>query len=1508
MLPNVEARTVNGEEPQADQGKQPVEEIPAAPVNAGEFAQKLSWLPKIRSSHVLADRWLAAADRLKPVLRRLQASSRRGASCSTEAAWLHDNVNFLSMELQGTCEGLRPLRKLPHVQTPSGEVVPRILALAEEVLQVHGYRFSEPELTAYLKSFQEWTVLDMAELWGLVAAMKLVLLEQIAEYASLRMQDAQAASDGEVCVRSLREIAQAPWQDVIEPLILFDRILRDDPSGAYSRMEFESRDVYRKEVARIARHSDLSEQEVALAALALARQGSQRAYADPRQNMRRSHIGFYLVGEGAVELHREAGYRPSFGCRVQAILRKHPDEFYLLAIEVLTAVLVSGIVMILTAPYSSLALIPVIMLVLLLPCSQSAVQVVNYLMTALLKPQILPKLDLMQGIPEDCAALVAVPALLLNENQVRRLVDDLEVRFLGNRDRNLHFALLTDMPDSPAPPREENPLVVLCSGLIRGLNEKYADEASSSFFLLHRHRIYNPREHAWMGWERKRGKLLDLNHLLRGKYDSFPVKIGDLSILPKIRFVITLDADTELPRGSAHRMIGTLAHPLNQAILDRENNIVVAGYGILQPRVGVSVQSAARSRLAKFYSGQTGFDIYTRTVSDVYQDLYGEGSFAGKGIYEVDIVQAVLDGRFPRNALLSHDLIEGAYARAGLVSDIEIIEDYPSHYSAYNRRKHRWLRGDWQVAEWLGPTVTGESGRRERNPISLISQWKILDNLRRALVEPATFLLLVLGWLCLPGSPRAWTLATIAILFVPAWCRFLFELIHALNTRQKLAKARAALSGLLTAHLNILLMLTFLAHQMLISIDAMVRALVRRLVTRRNLLEWVTAAEAELDADHENRTPTDTYLDWTPVVAFGVGLLIFFVRRNALLAALPFLILWASSKLVSVWLNRPPSDPRNQPTREDRAFLRGIALRTWRYFAEFSNEEHNWLIPDNVQQDDVQQDNIRQQEATLRIAARVSPTNLGFLLNARQVACRFGYLTVPELAQQTQRTLATMRDLRHYRGHLLNWYDTRTLEPLNPAFVSSVDSGNLVASLWSLEQGCREQLRLPLLRPALRDGLLDHVRLLAEQRTCPRSFLTTLKRGLSAPNWLAFVLELPDTTWSTDPSRRKFKSQRGLDWMLSQTQVRFQRIAEIVQLYAPWLLPEFRPLQDLTAHTEWKWDRVPLQRIPEFIDDLTTRLQSRFGQENPPSASARLLPLLSAARSRATQLIQELQSIARDAAKMADAMDFRFLFNQHRKLLSIGFEVEKQELRPECYDLLASEARTATFIAIAKDHIPQESWFRLGRAHTLDRGRPVLLSWTGTMFEYLMPSIWMGTYPDTLLGRSQSAAVRAQQAYALARRIPWGISESAYSKKDDAGNYQYFAFGLPRLAVHEGEMSPLVISPYSTFLALHVDARQALSNLRHMNRLGWLRDFGFYEAADFTALKRRLFGRRYELVRCWMAHHQGMSLLSMANLLHGNILQHWFHRNLRVQATELLLQEKPVAHLRPALEKYGTAA
>ena len=1457
---------------------------------AAELAASLSWLPGAPSSDAFLIRCQTLAATFKSVFENVDAAFAK-APKSEDLLWLRDCAQELSAATRMVTAELAPLTKLPLVARTNvygrNAILPRVLAIAEAFLNQADEATGKSKFTAFCAAFEESTPLEFHEIGALVPALRLVLLEEIATLGLHLIQDPARQSSKPVtaCIRTLRHVTQSSWKNELETLIAFDGILRQDPAGAYAAMDIESRNVYRERVAGIAQRSERTELEVAEQALALARQAHEKQFADARRRLRESHIGYYLVGEGMALLYERAGFHPTFGERMRTLLRTHPDDFLLSGIAVLTIAIMTGTVWLLTPATTSPLLILFSLLILLLPVSQATVQLMNYLITNLLPAEPLAKLDFSEGVPDDCLTLVAIPTLLLSEKQVHGLVENLEVRFLGNHDHNIHFAIVSDLPDSQHPAPEENSLVTLCAQLIRELNERYSGRKMGSFFLLHRHRIYNPRERGWMGWERKRGKLLDLNQLLRGQYDSFPVKVGDLAILPKIRFVITLDSDTELPRGSAHRMVGALAHPLNQAIVDPDSNVVVAGYGILQPRVGVSIQCTARSRLAAIFAGETGLDPYTRAISDVYQDLYGEGTFTGKGIYEVDAMVRVLSRRFPRNYVLSHDLIEGAYARAGLATDIVVIEDYPSQYSAYNRRKHRWLRGDWQIMEWMTKRVPDESGRQVSNPISLVSRWKILDNLRRSLVEPATFALLLFGWFVM-DDPVLWTLATISILFVPACFEFAFGLTRAVAARQTQI-ARDALSNLLATSLTVLLALALLAHQTLLSLDAVVRVLVRRLVTRERLLEWETAAEAELG---QRRTPIDRYLDWMPILAFALGLMLWFAHPKSLLAATPVLALWACSKKFALWLNACPIESAPEIMREESWLLRKSALYIWRYFAEFSSAEQNWLVPDNVQ------------DQPRKVAPSVSPTNVGLLLNARQAANEFGYLTAPELVDLTRKTLSTMARLRKYRGHLLNWYDTCTLEAKPPFVVSSVDSGNLVASLWTLEQGCMDLLHRPLISRALAEGLLDHLRVLVKLGALPKRVLSGYETKLRGEKWLSAVLSFPEEVLIPQNYRAEDDPSPEVAWFREQAHKRVLKIRDLVRIFMPWRLADFSALHIERAGDDTLNDDVPLQQLPDFIATLEERFDDSLqsGRNANRADADRLMPMLAEARRSALRLIDELRQTAEQALGMADAMDFSFLLDNQRLLLSVGFDAQSEELQPYCYNLLATEPRTAVFIAIAKEDIPQDCWFRLDRPFRSDGGHAVLLSWTGTMFEYLMPSIWMHSYPNTLLDRAIVAAVRAQQSYANSKGVPWGISESACSKRNEAGDYHYEAFGVPSLALKKNGTEPLVISPYSTFLALHVDRKGALENLRRMDALGWFGPYGFYESADYYDSRSRFWGARCEVVRSWMVHHQGMSLLCLANFLCDDVVQRWFHSDRRVQATQLLLQEKPVGHLRAA--------
>jgi cyclic beta-1,2-glucan synthetase len=1183
------------------------------------------------------------------------------------------------------------------------EPISRVVAIAGAYLDCVRQHFDERSCAAFIEGFQEVAALEMGEIWGLKPALQSEILR--------RFENAE--SGWPELVTSLRQIGETAWKDLFESVSLVDRALAEDPADAYTRMDFESRDRYRNAIASLAKFSARTELEIAEAAVALA----QRTPAgDGRARMRRRHVGFYLVDSGIAVLKNRIGYRTPLRGRMAELALRYPAAFYLGGIEMLTFLTV---VLLLTGAGPFTPTFAALLLVML-PATQTAVEFMNHLVTYLVPPRPLAKLDFSEGVPDDCTTLVAVPTLLLNEAQVRDLVLELEIRFLANRDPNIYFALVTDSPDSDKPSDERDAMVDVCRELIEGLNRRYA---GAPFFLFHRHRVYNDSEGRYMGWERKRGKLLDLNKLMRGGFDAFPVKVGDLDVLPRVRYVITLDSDTQLPRDSAAKLIGAIAHPLNAAVVDPQTRVVVEGYGILQPRIGISICSAARSRLAALYSGETGFDIYTRAVSDVYQDLFGEGIFTGKGIYEVDVMREVLERRFPQNALLSHDLIEGAYARAALVSDIELIDDYPSHFSAYNRRKHRWVRGDWQIMRWIFSRVPDYFGQLVANPISLISQWKVMDNLRRSLFDPALLVFLLGAWLALPGAPGFWTALGVSLLFLPVYCDLFFALLRMPRNRRGFpAWLGDTARSFTTGHAISMFGLIFLLHQALLSMDAITRSVMRVFITKRRLLEWETAAEAE--AQSRSKATVDVYLEWTPLIALLIGAAVWLVRPGALPAAAPVLALWVASRAFSPWLNRAPRTMNRALEHTDKEWLRSQGEMICRYFQDWSSPGTNWLIPDHVREDG---------EAALRL----SPTNLGMLLNARIAALHFGVITLGEFIQQTRHTLDSVAALPKHRGHLLNWYDIRSMQPLEPLFVSTVDSGNLAAALWTVKQAA-----------------------------------------------LSFAAE------------------------------------------------------------------------PRARHGLTAELAA------------------------------ELDEIASISDTLVRQMDFRFLYNRRKKVLSVGYNVSAGRLEPSYYDLLASEARIAAFVAIAKGDIPQEAWFHLGRAHTLANGQRILLSWTGTMFEYLMPGLWMRHYAGTIIEQSNRAAVRVQREYCSRKGIPWGISESACAPREGEGEAGYAPFGVPGLALKRQDPDALVIAPYASFLAAMVDPAAALKNLRQMEEYGWTGRYGFHEAVDYSD------GGGARVVRSWMVHHQGMALLALCNLLFNYPIQRYFHAEPQVLATELLLHER----------------
>lgn len=1479
-----------GLQPQLDREQDKILAAARAEASSWKVIEAGQALPLLETKWKVADQAIRAASaRLRDL--RLNTMDLRLFS---------ENVTLFQTALNETQDAIVSARKLPQVQMKDLERVPRVFAVGESFLRILNYGVSKDALVAFLQGAQEKLPFQMAELWDLKPLMELALLEEIGNTADACVPMQPAAVDeslapgappklvetaiGEL-TSCLKRILELDWEELFEEVSATEQILRRDPVQAYERMDSDSRGTYRVAVVDLAAHSPFSEQEIAQKAVQLA--AARHAESSARARERRSHIGYYLLGEGKSQLKEAIDYRGPLSERAREFVLRHPTSFYYTGIALLTLA-----VMALFAAIPGIrALRGYEVALFFLPALECGVATMNLLTTMLVPPRTLPRLDCSDGIPADCTTLVVIPMLLTSEKQAREAARELEIRYLGNRHANLHFGLLTDPPDSMQQFDEKDELVKYAAGLINELNQKYAADGQGTFYLFHRDRTYNPSEQTWMGWERKRGKLLNLNNLLLGNSVDFSTVHGDVSILPKIRYVITLDADTQLPRDSAHKMIGAMAHPLSRAVVDPARNTVVEGYGVLQPRVGISVKSKNKSRLAGIFSGDAGLDPYTMASSDVYQDLFGEGIFTGKGIYEVETFQEVLDLRFPCNAVLSHDLLEGSYTRAGLLSDVEVIDDYPSHVSAYSRRKHRWVRGDWQIIRWLLPQVPDRSGNMVHNPLNSISRWKIVDNIRRSLTEFGFVVLLLCGWMVLPGKASYWTLATVVAISLPVYISFVVSVIKAMRLPGFAVRWNNIFSDFANSQLTLLFRVALLLHQSLVTLDAIVRTVIRMTVTRKRLLQWETAAEAESSAN--KKTPVEICLNWTPWICFALDLLIIVVRPSSILIALPFLALWGCSKTVCDWLNMPYWTNANKINDKDRVMLRSIALRTWRFYRELSNEQENWLVPDIIH------------PGNTMAAHQISPTNLGFLLNSRLAALDLGWCTINEFAADVQKTFATIDRMPKQDGNFYNWYNTLTLEPLKPRFISTVDNGNLVCCLWTLKQGCLETMREPLFRRVLLQGLSDHLEtandLLPQSGTSGGVLLIErlkqkIKTVSSADNWPDALPSIAAEASALEQELSGAGLPEEAVWWTHELSLRIAALQQMVYDFAPWLLPTFAQFRHHFADLlKMKIGQVKLADLEYLQQSIASRAQEVYDHEDTGRRTRLAMESLLGALTRAceitTGISAGLHRIAAASERVANGMDFAFLYNPEQRQISIGFDVEKQIRHVSHYDLLSSEARSGVFVAIAKGAVPQNSWFNLGRPRKTYKKAGVLLSWTGTMFEYLLPSLWMKSYPNTLLEESSRTAVRLQQEYATGRSVPWGISESSCSERNPDNHYRYHAFGLPRLAISQSDRDELVISPYSSFLALLVDAQSAAENIREMKSRGWVGTYGFYDAADFTA-SRLPAGKPCEEVTCWMAHHQGMILVAAATFLGDMSMQRRFHAEPMVAATERLLQEK----------------
>ena len=1299
--------------------------------------------------------------------------------------------------------------------------------------------------------------------------------QTIEQLVQLEVQG-QAAAQVSVsnAIASLRLLSAMDWREFVETLSTIDQTLRRDPADIYSRMDFATRDGYRHAVERIARHSDADEPEVARAALRLAGEATTRTHFEPH----RTHVGYYLNDAGQDELERAVAMRAPLAHRLLRTIARRPLAWFggailcgmLVLAMVPLAIASHGFSAPLTAWPLGAWLSALAVLTLLAPASQLAVAIVNWLVPMLLPPRALPRMDYSFGIPSASRTLVVVPTMLSNAGAIDELAETLEVRFLANRDTHLHFALLTDFPDAAEQtlPGDEA-LVAQARERIESLNRRYAEPGRNAhdgdrFFLFHRPRRWNAAEHVWMGHERKRGKLGDLNALLRGGgHDRFSLIVGNTAALPGVRYVITLDTDTQLPRDAARKFVATMAHPLNRPRIGGRPDAprVVGGYGILQPRVGVSLPAASRTRYGRCFGGDAGIDPYTRANSDVYQDLFGEGSFIGKGIYDVDAFEQVLGGRLPENRVLSHDLLEGAYARSGLISDVELIEDSPSRYDADVKRRHRWIRGDWQIAARLLPRVpiagSSEPGSaRPRlvhiaNPLSSLSRLKILDNLRRSLVPASLSILLLLGWSVL-ARPGLWTLAALAVLLVPVLLSLVGDLLRKPDTLGWRAHLSAAGSATQRQFTGAVVSLATLPYEALFSADAVVRTLWRLQVSRRGLLEWQPSACGAPRRPTAARDFADTVrrMAIAPALALASVALLAYWRPEALPVALPLLLLWTASPVIVWWLDQPLGRRQSTIDEAQALYLRLLTRRTWLFFERFVGPQDNHLPPDNVQEQPVE-----------RIAHRTSPTNIGLSLLATLTARDFGYVTTGELIERTTATLDTMARMERYRGHWFNWYDTQSLQPLRPAYVSSVDSGNLAGHLLTLRAALLLMADEPPRFQALLRGMEDTLRLLRQ----------ALGGGDAATPLARFARRLAEALAKPPQTPDDLRAAaRALALCADDV---------LGALPQPALAADVRLPADPRAAEAQRWALA----LKSQCDAALYEVQALTGESAASSASEWDEAALAARRDRLLRLAERI-------GVMAD-MDFGFLYDPGRDLLCIGYNVDDRRRDAGHYDLLASEVRLASFVAIASGQIPQSSWFALGRQLATLEGKTVLLSWSGSMFEYLMPMLVMPSYENTLLDETMRGAVERQVRYGRQRGVPWGISESGYHTTDAHLNYQYRAFGVPGLGLKRGLAADLVVAPYAAIMALMVDPKAAVTNMERLAAEGLASAYGFYEAIDYTP-SRLPRGEKSAIVRSHMAHHQGMALLALAYLLLDRPMQRRFESDPALQSTLLLLQER----------------
>jgi cyclic beta-1,2-glucan synthetase len=1500
--------------------------------------------PKAAKGHPLAGRLVDNEAVLLHAYRTIAKAISEERAITPAAEWLIDNYHVVERQIRDIRSDLPPgyYRQLPKLAEGPFAGYPRVLGVAWAFVAHTDSRFDPEILARYVRAYQEVQPLTIGELWAVSITLRIVLVENLrrlaervvhsrtsreeadnladrllgagghaaepvpvvlAGYERARLPDAFAvqlvhrlrdqdpritpaltwldqrlAAQGTTAdavvrdehqrqgaatvtvrniITSMRMISDVDWTELFERISFVDDVLA--AAGAFPEMDFPTRNLYRSAIEELARGSDHTEIEIACGAV-LATEQARYAGAEDRQR----DPGYHLLGGGRAAFEAGIGFRPPPHTWLGRSSRAIGIGGYVSAVAVAAAA-------ILASPLFALAAVGLhgVWLSLLaglgaIPAIDAAIALVNRGVIRSFGATLLPALALRDGVPSHLRTLVAVPTLLTTRDAIDQQIERLEIHHLASPEGDLHFALLSDWVDAVTEHLESDAaLLAAAAEGIAQLNQRHgAAPGGPRFLLLHRRRVWNEGEGRWIGWERKRGKLHELNELLRGATDTTFVLTNQQpgAVPAEVRYVITLDADTRLPRDTVRRLIGKMAHPLNRPRFDADAGRVVEGYALLQPRVTPSLPIGREGSLfQRVFSSMSGIDPYASAVSDVYQDLFGEGSYVGKGIYEVDAFQAALAGRVPDSTLLSHDLFEGVFARAGLASDVEVVEEFPARYDVAALRHHRWARGDWQLLPWIlcrGPVASKD---RKRGAMPAIGRWKMLDNLRRTLSPPAAVLALLAGWTLPFEAAAIWTFFVLATIVLPT----LIPVVAAVVPGRTGITVRSYL-GALGADLRLALsqsalMISFLAHQAWLMADAIIRTLTRLFVTRRHLLEWVTTAQAtigprlDLFSFYRQMAGAVIIAAVAMIVASAWG-------HGTWPLVLPFAALWIASPAIARWTSRSPVVAgRLSMSDGDARALRLIARRTWRFFETFVTPADHMLPPDNFQEDPAPV-----------LAHRTSPTNLGLYLLSVVSARDFGWTGTFDAVERLEATLSNMSRLARFRGHFYNWYDTRDLRPLDPRYVSSVDSGNLAGHLIALANTCREWAAQPLTDERRLAGVADALELMRDEagrlREGRRTQTVTWHQLDEALAMLAANL------------RRTFVDGEGIAKRLSTLAVDAETLADIALALAT-------ERSDDTGADMLFWAEATRSAIESHRRDIDG------STEAAASSAARLSALEEAARATAL------------------AMEFGFLLDDDRKLLSIGYLVAEGTLDPSWYDLLASEARLASFMAIAKGDVPARHWFHLGRAATPVSHGAALISWSGSMFEYLMPSLVMRAPEGSLIEGTSRLIVRRQIDYGAKLGVPWGVSESAYNARDLEFTYQYSNFGVPGLGLKRGLGENIVVAPYATALASMVNPQAAARNFDRLAAAGASGRYGFYEALDYTPI-RVPEGKTIAIVRAFMAHHQGMTIVAIADALLDGAMRARFHAEPIVQATELLLQERAprsVAVARPWAAAESTA-